>query len=157
MMRFVFAVLISVVFTAAYAEDLEPFEKWIKDRPNWTDDDTELAYATTRCGTLFLVVGGVFVENPANQENVRQGNEIRARGLALQILGSKIAELKGMSQENHIERVKLLYKSYAERIVTNRRLHNNMFQGWIQNDFKFCVDFEKDIKKVIEDLRKKSS
>lgn len=141
----------------SYAEELEPFESWIQKRPDWSSDVTEFAYATTRCGTLFLVIGGVFVENPASQENVKQGNELRGRGFALQMFGSRIAESKGMNQESQLERAKLLYKSYAERIVTNRRLHNNMFHGWMLGDFKFCTDLEKNIRDFADEYTKRNS
>jgi hypothetical protein len=97
-----------------------------------------------------MAIGGVFIENPSKDEDIQKGKEVRDRGFELTLFGNVVAETKGMSRENQIARFGLLFKSYAERIANNRRLHNNMFHGFIQSDFKFCLNLEAEYREMKE-------
>ena len=134
-----FALLAS---TQSIAEELVPLERWATTLPKWTEDISEVAYATTRCGTLFMVIGGVFIQNAAKDEDIQNGKDVGDRGLELTLFGNLLSETIGSSKENQLARSSLLLKSYAERIARNRRLHNNMFHGHIQSDYKFCLILE---------------
>jgi hypothetical protein len=138
----IFIIMVMAFSPQANATTLDPFDKWVQTRPNWHNDETEVAYALTRCGALMGVIGGVFAVNPSSEKDVKTGEDMTKRGTALALFGSMVAQKKGMTQENSVKRFGMLSEAYGKIVRDNRALHNNMFQGFVENDFKFCIGLE---------------
>jgi hypothetical protein len=64
-------------------ESLTPFKIWQQSRGEWEKDPTEVAYVVFRCGTIFDVIGRVFIENGATLEHKANGNRMVERATAL--------------------------------------------------------------------------
>ena len=141
-----FALLAS---TQSLAEELEPFQSWIAKRPQWSDDEGEVSYAYTRCGTLLMILGRIFIANPSVDDDLRVGKDSKDRGSALLLFGNMLGNSKGMSNEFLSKRFDLVSKSYLDRITINRRLHNNMFHGYILSDYHFCLKIEAELRDAI--------
>ncbi len=135
------------ISTLAFAQPsaLEPLESWQKRRPNWADDTTDLAYATTRCGVLYSVIGGVFMHSPKTDDDKKRGMDATVRGMKLVLIGDLLAKEVGWADEKRSQRVGEISKLYVDLIASNRTTHNNMFHGFIEHDWKFCIDHEKKI------------
>ncbi len=127
----------------AQTSALEPLESWQKRRPNWADDTTDLAYATTRCGALYGVIGGVFIHNPKTDDDKKRGMDATVRGVKLAYIGNLLAKEVGWTDEKLNQRFGEISKLYQEVIASNRTTHNNMFHGFIEYDWKFCIEHEK--------------
>jgi hypothetical protein len=121
-------------------ESLTPFKIWQQSRGEWEKDPTEVAYVVFRCGTIFDVIGRVFIENGATLEHKANGNRMVERATALLSTGSFLSLNTGMSETRILERAKSFFEIYHRLIVENRRLHNDMFNGQVGQDFDFCVN-----------------
>jgi len=125
--------------TFGNAQTLIPFEKWQQSRSEWEKDPTEVAYAVLRCGTLFDFLGRVFTENGTTPEQRSNGQTLTQWGGGLIRSGAALSISAGMDETRILERAQAFFDIYGRQIVENRRLHNDMFQGWIGEDFKFCI------------------
>lgn len=72
----------------------------------------------------------------------------------LTMFGNEFAKDTGMSKAVAQRRLNLIMDAYQQVVVQNRSLHNNMFHGFIQEDFSFCNDFERLVKQVAKDVSK---
>jgi hypothetical protein len=132
---------------------LEPLIEWSKSRPNWSKDATEYAYLGTRCGALYSPIGSVFFEYAKNTKEKETGEDLRNRGRQLSLFGFQMASDQGWSTENIMERYRAITEIYFKTISSNRVVHNNMFHGFIKDDFQFCVDFEKAVRAAANAIR----
>lgn len=147
----------STSFVAAQSATLEPFDSWIKGRENgnWGADPSELGYVSVRCGALFGVVGAVFSNLGKSEEDKTRGLDIKARAISLIGFGNTMAETVGWSNERSSKRLQVHYGEYQKIIASNREIHNNMFHGFVQGDYKFCVEYEIMLKEVAVRVNKK--
>ena len=132
----------------AQALPIEPFADWSRTRPNWTKDPSEVAYVATRCGALYSPIGSIMAERGSTQQLKEAGEDLTVRGLRISIFGFQLARDSGWAAEIIRERQQFIAEIYWKIISSNRTIHNNMFYGFIENDFKFCSDFER----VVRDL-----
>lgn len=131
----------------AFGSELQPFSSYIKDRPEWYKDDSEVAYVSTRCGVLFTAIGGIFQNDLNSEAAKKRGLEITNRGTYLLELGHVMSEKIG-GIKNFEYSGKLLFKAYGEAIRANRALHNNMLHGLIRSDFEFCLSFHNVVSEI---------
>lgn len=124
---------------------LESIESWQSMRPNWIDDTTELAYVAARCAALYGVIGAAFAANGTTDTHKKTSTEVVARGFKLMYVGSLLGKEVGLSDENFSRRYREISKQYVEVVSSNRTINNNMFHGFIEYDWKFCIDFEKKV------------
>lgn len=134
--------------------NLEPFEDWLQSRPRWSQDKTEVAYVAVRCGALYGVIGSRFASNDQKPELRQSGNDTIARGAILTMFGNELGKDSGMSNAVAKRRLNLIMDAYQQAVVLNRSLHNNMFHGYIQQDFSFCNEFEQIVKQVAKETSK---
>ncbi len=120
-------------------QSLTPFESWQQSRSEWEKDPTEVAYVVFRCGAIFDVIGRVFVENGVTPEHKANGRGLAERANGLLSTGSFLSFNVGMSEARILERAKAFFEIYTRLVVNNRRLHNDMFNGQVGQDFDFCV------------------
>jgi hypothetical protein len=139
----VYALLLFSSCSMAQPTRLEPIESWQSRRPNWQDDKTELSYIATRCAALYGIVGTVFSIQGATEEDKKRSADIRVRSLKLMVIGSFLGKEVGMSDENFSQRFRGISEQYGEVVRSNRTIHNNIFHGFIEYDWKFCIDLEK--------------
>jgi hypothetical protein len=131
-------------YSDAFGSELQPFSSYIKDRPEWYKDDSEVAYVSTRCGVLLTAIGGIFQNDINSETSKKTGLEIVSRGTYLLELGRVMSEKIG-GIKNFEYRGQLLFKTYGEAIRANRALHNNMLHGFIHSDFEFCSRFHNNV------------
>ncbi len=55
-------------------------------------------------------------------------------------ISATLSPSTGMDETRLLERAKAFFDIYIRQIVENRRLHNDMFEGWVGEDFQFCID-----------------
>lgn len=133
------AFLLATFGPLASAQTLIPLETWEKSRSDWKNDPTEVAYVVFRCGTLFDLLGRVFVENGTTSGQRDDGQKMISRADGLLTTGTALSFNTGMSEPRLLERAKAFFDIYGRQIVENRRLHNDMFEGLVGKDFQFCV------------------
>ena len=127
---------------SAQPSSLEPFESWQIKNPNWAGDKSELAYVATRCSALFGVVGSVFSNLGKTADDNAKAVDIISRSMLLSMFGFKMAETVGWSNEKSGQRFQKNADLYQRVITSNRTVHNNMFHGFVEGDYQFCLDFE---------------
>jgi hypothetical protein len=125
----------------AETQSLEPLTSLLEKRPRWASDPTEIAYVSVRCGSLFWVIGEMFsVSNKKGDEQT--GRDLKTAGLKLTLFGDELSKIDGMSEEVRNRRQDLLAKAYVDAVKDNRSLHNNMFHGFVEHDFRRCKEIE---------------
>ena len=140
------SILIATVAIAQPSE-LEPFETWSAKRPNWTNDASDVSYFAMRCGALYGVVATAFKNaSNASAENYSQASDLTTRSLQLNLVGFAFGSEAGWKQEVMKERLSYLYGEYVKVISSNRTKHNNMFHGFIELDWGFCIRYEKQLR-----------
>lgn len=128
----------------AQPSELEPFETWSAKRPNWTNDVSDVSYFAMRCGALYGVVATAFKNaSNASAENYSQASDLTTRSLQLNLVGFAFGSEAGWKQQVMKERLSYLYGEYVKVISSNRTKHNNMFHGFVEGDWAFCVRYEK--------------
>jgi hypothetical protein len=139
----IFAVFLSLLALNVNAETqpLEPLNSLLEKRPRWTSDETEIAYVSVRCGTLFWVIGEMFSVSK-KQGDEQTGRDLKIAGLKLIIFGNELSKIDSMSEEVRNRRQELLAKAYGDAVKNNRSLHNNMFYGFVEHDFRRCKEIE---------------
>lgn len=138
--KILFSFILAGLGSLSNAQTLIPFETWQKSRSDWASDPTEVAYVVFRCGALLDRVGRVFIENGATPEHRTNGHGLVQRADRLLATGSALSLSTGMDETRLLERAKAFFDIYIRQIVENRRLHNDMFEGWVGEDFQFCID-----------------
>ncbi len=128
------------VSTTASAEKLKPFSDWIKETQGWQSDKSEVAYALTRCGTLYSTIGVYFVANSTKPEDKTNGENLIVMGRELNMTGIQLAMNNGMSIDAATNRNKKLFEIYVEDIKLNKAVNNNIFYGNTGKDFEFCLE-----------------
>lgn len=143
--QFSLAILIAVPIcvTNAAAEKIKPFSDWTKDTPRWQNDKSEIAYALTRCGTLFSTIGVYFVANSSKAEDKENGDNLVAKGKQLNMAGIQLAMSNGMSIDAATNRNKKLFEIYVEDVKTNKSINNDIFYGNTGKDFDFCIELDR--------------
>lgn len=131
--------LLLSVNSVTSAQTLIPFETWQKSRSGWESDPTEVAYMVFRCGALLDRIGRVFIENGATPEHRTNGQGLVQRADRLLATGAALSLSTGLDETRLLERAKAFFDIYIRQIVENRRLHNDMFEGWVGEDFQFCI------------------
>jgi len=139
---------------SAQPSSLEPFQSWQIKNPNWPGDVSEVAYVATRCSSLFGVVGSVFSNSGKTADDKAKAVDIISRSILLSMFGSKMAETVGWSIEKSTQRFLKNGDLYQQVISSNRITHNNMFYGFVQSDYQFCLDFEQTIKAAANQANK---
>jgi hypothetical protein len=132
---------------------LEPLKEWAEKRQKWSGDPSELAYVATRCGALYSPIGNVFSTLGKNDEDKVRGSDFQARGLQLTMFGHKLAQDQGWDTKNLLERHKTIMEAYYKIVGSNRTIHNNMFYGFIEDDLRFCIEFEKIIRSAANKIK----
>jgi hypothetical protein len=140
---------------SAQPSSLEPFESWQKKNLNWAGDPSELAYVSVRCSALYLVIGTVFAELGRKPDQKAKGNDIKSRSVALTLFGSTMGETVGWSTQRSLQRFEANTDLYMKIITSNRVNHNNMFHGFVEGDYQFCLDFEQIIRAVANQVNDK--
>jgi hypothetical protein len=150
---FVAAISLFMFPLSAHSSSLVPLEAWERANPNWGGDLTEIAYLTTRCGALFGVIAAVFntVGTTIKDKEIATDNQERATTLG--VVGLSLAEKVGWSKENSTQRFKNIFQMYQQAVSSNRLNHNNMLHGFVQGDYKFCVEVEKQVSAGLEKAR----
>ncbi len=144
LMRVIALFLLSIYGSSVIAQQLVPFDTWKTTRGNWFEDPTEISYVGARCNALMAMVGGYFLMNPGKQEDVKTGQGVVDRGKAFLFVSLFLGTgaRGGMSSEAFTSRQLLLTQTYSNKIIENKRLHNNIFESPILEDFNFCVSVE---------------
>jgi len=139
---------------SAQPSSLEPFESWQIKNPNWYGDSSEIAYVATRCSALYGIVGIVFSNLGKTADDKAKGTDIVSRSMLLNMFGFKMGETVGWSNEKSSQRFQKNADLYQQIISSNRTTHNNMFHGFVQGDYQFCLDFEQIIKTAANQANK---
>ena len=140
---------------SAQPSSLVPFESWQKKNLNWAGDPSELAYVSVRCSAIYFVIGTIFAELGRTQDQKLKGNDLTSRSVRLTFLGSKIGETVGWDSQRSLQRFEANTDLYMKIITLNRVNHNNMFHGFVEGDYQFCLDFEQIIKAVANQVNDK--
>jgi hypothetical protein len=90
-------------------------------------------------------MGAVFSQNTKTDDDKKRGMDVAVRGIKLIFIGNLLAKEIGWSDEQSSERVRKISDAYREVVLSNRTTHNNMFHGFIEHDWKLCIDHEKKV------------
>ena len=145
--RSLFSCLVAVtcMYGSASAGDMMSFENWRKSSPNWVKDESELAYALTRCGVLFPLVGVYLTENGTKDDKIT-GESLIEDGNNMLRIGVSISTQNGMSEEAVRRRHKIIMDAYVGDILRNKSINNNFLHGDTGADAQFCGTINKSIK-----------
>lgn len=131
-----------IISASAHAEKLKPFSDWTIETPKWKNDESEIAYALTRCGILFSTIGVYFVANGIKAEDKKNGDSLVAKGKQLNMAGIQLAVTNGMSIDAATNRNKKLFEIYVDDVKSNKAINNNVFFGNTGKDFEFCLEID---------------
>jgi hypothetical protein len=117
-------------------------------------DSGEVAYASTRCGALYGVIGAYF-SNSGSKTEKNQASDLTSRGLLLLLVGDQFAESIGWSGTNRQNRANELSSIYIDVVAQNRVEHNNLFHGVVERDYRFCLSLEQAMRDIARTLENK--
>jgi hypothetical protein len=133
-------IFIGVVFHAlANAQQLTPFDQWERDTPKWTEDLTEVVYVAGRCASISHTLGMYISQEGNKPEDVAMGKKFIDAGNTFTTVSLEIGKNLGMSNQFIYDRHEALTKVYVQKLVENKKMHNQIFVGDFAIDFKFCV------------------
>ncbi|MCE9551382.1 MAG: hypothetical protein K8R50_10370 [Betaproteobacteria bacterium] len=143
-------ILLALIFfsVSVEAESLIPMSENMEKNRDWINDPSEIAYFGSRCYVLYTLLGGYFLENGTSAENKKTGELFEQTGLIFLASSSVLSVGLGMSQESIIARSKMLTNAYGKSLVENKRLHNNVFHGYIESDLMQCERLNKDYQQI---------
>lgn len=136
----------------AQTMQLEPFSDWASKRPQWAADAGEVAYASTRCGALYGIIAAVF-SNLGSNEDKSAAVDLTSRGMILLFTGDQLAESVGWNNTSRENRLNQISSAYTRIVTENRTMHNNMFYGPIEQDWRFCLSLEQKVLQAARNSR----
>ena len=137
----------------AQSTPLVPFVEWSSKNPNWSKDVNEFAYVAARCSALYSPIGSILAEKGATKQAREFGEDLIGRGVQISLFAFQLARDNGWSPEKLTERHKAIAEIYWKTISSNRTVHNNIFNGFIEDDYKFCVEFERIIRAAAKTVK----
>lgn len=132
--------LIAFVSTLAFGQALTPFDQWVRERPEWKKDPSEIAYVAARCSSLELIVGKYISQEGNKPRDIELGKAFIHAGNVYGLVSIKLGDQLGMSNTFVKERHLSLGKFYSNQVAENKKLHNQVIYGDLEKDFNFCAD-----------------
>ncbi len=97
-----------------------------------------------------MAIGMYFSGNSGKIDDVNSGEELKRKGRALSLLGIRLSTQTGMSNDAIRERMAGLMNIYSSEIKLNKQLNNNIFYGWIEKDFDFCIELQQAVENLTD-------
>ena len=149
------ALLFASFCLQAHSQTLTPLSVWMKERPNWQNDKSEIAYFTLRCNVFLKFVGGYFLTRSDKQAGIDRGKEIDANSEAFSLPALYFGDAAGYKTTDIISRAEKINKEYSSQMSKNKDLTNSIFEGYVGDDFKICTDATADFKQVTIEIKKR--
>ena len=121
----------------AESATLIPLENYVLERPRWQEDISELAYIGTRCDCLYTVIGNWAVEN-GRAKTKSYGKELLSTSEIFRNVSTSLSVATNMNQTSIEKRFEEIINIYVNTVVDNKRLNNNVFEGYVGKDIEFC-------------------
>lgn len=151
------ALLFASICFQAHTQTLTPLNIWMKERPNWQNDKSELAYFTLRCNVFLKFVGAYFIARSNKQAGIDRGKQIESDSDVFVLPALAFGDATGYKTNDVIERGAKIQKEYVTQISKNKDLTNSIFEGYVGDDFKICTDAVADFKFLSEEIKKSAS
>lgn len=124
----------------SHSQSLTPLSVWMKERPNWKDDKSEIAYFALRCNVFLKIVGLYFVTRSDKQAGIDRGKKIDLESEAFIVPALYFGGASGYTTPDVIKRGDKIQAEYFSQIKKNKDLTNSIFDGYVGDDFKICTD-----------------
>ena len=141
----------------AHTQTLTPLSIWMKERPNWQNDKSELAYFTLRCNVFLKFVGAYFIARSDKQAGIDRGKQIESDSDVFVLPALAFGDATGYKTNDVLARGAKIQKEYVTQISKNKDLTNSIFEGYVGDDFKICTDSVADFKTLSEEIKKSAS
>ena len=154
--------LFTAVFFASFcfqaqSQTLIPLNLWMKERPNWQSDKSELAYFTLRCNVFLKFVGAYFIARSDKQAGIDRGKEIESDSDVFVLPVLYFGDAAGYKTNDILTRGAKIQKEYVAQISKNKDLTNSIFDGYVGDDFKICSDAVADFRFLSDEIKKSAS
>ncbi len=151
------ALLFTSFCVLANSQSLTPLNAWMKERPNWQNDKSELAYFTLRCNVFLKFVGAYFITRSDKQAGIDRGKEIESNAEAFLLPSVLFSEASGYKVPELLKRADAIQKKYVEQMSSNKDLTNSIFEGYIGEDFKICINAAPEFRLISEEIKKRGT
>jgi hypothetical protein len=146
-----FLIVIFLIFSSNVYAELTPLKEHLKNNHNWELESTELAYVCIRCGTLMYLVN----EYTENNVDKKTTNELKLRSDVYLEFGEMVSKANGQKDKALLERMESILILYANEMIENKKINNNVFTGFVGDDLEICAENFEKVSKVIENLANK--
>jgi hypothetical protein len=157
MKKLFIALFIASFSVVVHSQSLTPLSVWIKQRPNWQVDKSEIAYFTLRCNVFLKFVGVYFITRSDKQAGIDRGKEIESDSDVFTLPALFFGDAAGYKTQDIITRGAKIQKEYVIQISKNKDLTNSIFDGYVGDDFKICTDAVAGFRFISEDIKKSAS
>jgi hypothetical protein len=140
-----------------HSQSLTPLSVWMKQRPNWQDDKSEIAYFTLRCNVFLKFVGVYFITRSDKQAGIDRGKEVDANSDSFSLPALYFGHAAGYKTDDIIARADKISSAYSNQISKNKDLTNSIFDGYVGDDFKICTDAVPNFKILTIEIKKRES
>jgi hypothetical protein len=151
------ALLFTSFCVLANSQSLTPLSAWMKERPNWQNDKSELAYFTLRCNVFLKFVGAYFIARSDKQAGIDRGKQIESDSDVFVLPALAFGDATGYKTNDVLARGAKIQKEYVNQISKNKDLTNSIFEGYVGDDFKICTDAVADFRFISEEIKKSAS
>lgn len=121
----------------AESATLIPLENYIQERSKWHEDISELAYIGTRCDCLYTAIGIWAVEN-GREQTKSYGKKLLESADIFRGVSTALSFEVNMNQSSIEKRFEEIMTIYSKAVVENKKLNNNVFDGFVGKDMEVC-------------------
>lgn len=142
--------LLALIFfsVSVEAESLIPMSENMEKNRDWINDPSEIVYFGSRCYALYTNLGAYFLENGTSAKDKKSG-ELLVQKSSIFFDGVYVLSMGlRMSQESFRARNTMLLDAYGKSLIENKRLHNNVFHGYIESDLMQCERLKEDYQQI---------
>jgi hypothetical protein len=157
MKKFFTAISLASVCLLSHSQSLTPLSVWMKQRPNWQDDKTEIAYFALRCNIFLKFVGVYFITRSDEQAGIDRGKNIDLESEVFTLPALHYGGISGYTTADILKRADKIQNEYVIQIAKNKDLTNSIFDGYVGDDFRICKNAVPNFKLLSEMLVKQSS
>lgn len=139
LLRFVCFYLAIFFLPWAHAQDMPSLHQWTLAHPQWKDNKPELAYLSSRCASMFEVIGNYFAQHPVHEEQRRSANAYLSNSEIYSRIGYFLSIKTGETEAQAMQRQQDFSRVFHVQMLDNLSKFNNLMVAPLSLDLEICM------------------